>query len=131
MIPGLFGASQLSSNRLMRSLDDAKNDAAEFVLTQIFPQAQMPQLAQPFTEFSELYSQEGATFNQRNVQTTAPGASATAASNDQNSGGFGGVGMIGGQAAAEIPMPTLQAAPQYVLDPSGQYLMQYPTPGWQ
>ena len=39
MVPSIYGASQLSSNRLMRNIDDAKNDAAEFVLMQMFPPA--------------------------------------------------------------------------------------------
>ena len=39
MVPSIYGASQLNSNRLMRNIDDAKNDAAEFVLMQMFPPA--------------------------------------------------------------------------------------------
>ncbi len=139
MIPSLFGTNQLCSNRLMQNLDDAKNDAAEFVLTQIFPQTnhQLPSLAQPLTDFNEVYSQENGTFSIQNIQSTTPGtASATmnsktsVVSNDQtnSNGAFGGIGMISGQAGLEMP---IQTAPQYILDPSGQYLMQYPTPSWQ
>jgi hypothetical protein len=37
MIPGLFNNLQLSSQKLLRTKDDAKNDAAEFFLMQLFP----------------------------------------------------------------------------------------------
>ena len=37
-LPALFGATPLCSNRLMTSPDDAKHDAAQFVLAQLFPQ---------------------------------------------------------------------------------------------
>ena len=36
MLPSLFNDNQLTSNRLMRSIEEAKNDAAEFVLMQIY-----------------------------------------------------------------------------------------------
>lgn len=116
MIPALFGSNQLSSNRLVRTLEDAKNDAAEFVLMQIYPQGLPPPHT---TDFNE------ATYNQQNQQTLPQNSinplnkTSLVSENDPLNSG-----MLQQTAGVEIqPM-------QYILDPSGQYLM-YPTPGWQ
>ena len=37
MIPGIFNNLQFSSQKLLRTKDEAKNDAAEFFLMQLFP----------------------------------------------------------------------------------------------
>ena len=39
MVPGLFNNAQLSSNKLLRTIDEAKNDAAEFFLSQLYIQS--------------------------------------------------------------------------------------------
>jgi hypothetical protein len=49
MLPNIFNTSQLSSNRLMRTIEEAKNDAAEFVLMQIYSnQAQQATINENF-----------------------------------------------------------------------------------
>ena len=42
MLPSILSGNQLSSNRLMRSIEEAKNDAAEFVIMQIFSNPKQP-----------------------------------------------------------------------------------------
>jgi hypothetical protein len=39
MVPGIFNSAQLSSNKLLRSIEEAKNDAAEFFLSQLYLQS--------------------------------------------------------------------------------------------
>lgn len=141
----IFGANQLSSNRLMRSLDEAKNDAAEFVLMQLFPQnsGQQPSTTPNLT--GDILPEANGTEKTSQTQVYhQPQVSSTPSKNsisvtEQNTNGLfqqpqqaqanttlGTV--IPGTSTAEYMQPTV--APQYFLDPSGQYLM-YPTPGWQ
>jgi hypothetical protein len=49
-IPALFSGGQLSSNKLAKNIDEAKNEAAEYALLQIFA----PQ-AQTYVDINELY----------------------------------------------------------------------------
>ena len=39
MIPGLFSNTAISSNKLLSNIDEAKNDAADFMLSQLYPQS--------------------------------------------------------------------------------------------
>ncbi len=67
MIPGLFNNLQLSSQKLLRTKDEAKNDAAEFFLMQLFP----PTYTQPNGSFStSSLSQEQTVFYGTNQNAT-------------------------------------------------------------
>lgn len=133
MLPSLFGASQLSSNRLMTGPDDAKNDAAEFVLMQLFPH-QLPQNTDLVTDDINKAT------NQQNFQQqpTTPNKNAISCSDQTNilfqqqqqANQQQAMPMIPATSATDYPPIQPAIASQYFLDPNGQYLM-YPTPGWQ
>ena len=58
ILPSIFNGAQLVSNRLMRSIDEAKSDAADFVLMQICsnPIILQHQQQQPLTNSDETKS---------------------------------------------------------------------------
>jgi hypothetical protein len=142
MVPGLFGNNQLASNRLLPNIEDAKNDAAEFLLMQMYPQF-LGDLNQP----DQVYNIAAAPVNgatgadkqqANNTTSTTPTVLANSQTpniistpNDQNS-------LYNNSTVVEtIPIhqspisqtPILQAP--YILDPSGQYLMYQQPPQWQ
>lgn len=122
MIPSIYGTNQLSSNRLMRSLEDAKNDAAEFVLTQMFPQSipELNSLEQKFNQ--QVYHQQAPLPNGTAVPSTPPTTQNKNAisSNDQNNIFQASASLIPTQAGAEFQMQPMVGA-QYILDPTGTY----------
>ena len=131
MLPALFGNIQLTSNRLMRNVDDAKNDAAEFCLMQIFPQQihQANNREVDFTSPEKVSTLSNGLINPTNSDTQLANNSTTmnvissSNSDQQTQNNFLQIPGEGGF----LPIQ------QYILDPSGQYLMQYPTSqqaGW-
>lgn len=78
-IPGLFQGKPVSSNKLMRTIEEAKIDAADFVLSQIYP----PQQA-TYIDANEYYAAVMANSQQQQQQqqqltppTTTPATTST------------------------------------------------------
>lgn len=95
MIAGLFNNLHVSSQKLVTTLDEAKNDAAEFYLTQLFPQTQS-------------YLNLGSIPYQNNMSLTLPPPPPPA----NISSDFGGAANVNGL-----------IQPQFIFDPTGQYLI--------
>jgi hypothetical protein len=66
MIPGLFNSAHISSNKLLSNIDEAKNDAADFMLSQLYPQS--------FIDLNDFYKlgQPPTAAQLINHQTTTP-----------------------------------------------------------
>lgn len=114
MIPNIFNATQLSSNRLMRSIDEAKNDAAEFVLTQIYSNPMQHQIQQQ--QQSTLMPAE-----LKNEQLTTP-VSAVYPANESKSQTSAQASInpnINGQYQDLSEYQPLLAAQPYIFDPTG------------
>lgn len=65
MVPGIFNNLQLSSQKLLRTKEEAKNDAAEFFLMQLYP----PTYIQPSGALSSSLNQDQTVFYGTNQNT--------------------------------------------------------------
>ena len=148
MIPGLFNNIQLSSNKLLRTADEAKNDAAEFYLTQLFPQTytdiidvqkshmqqqqmqqQMPQSQLVYNPHSLIQLQQ----QQHPLNIMQPNTTTISTSDANNLYSPIATNVNGTSIQQQQQMTDYHPgvmAPQFVLDPTGQFLI-CQSAGWQ
>ena len=123
MVPSLFSTTQLSSNRLMRSIEEAKNDAAEFVLMQIYsnPQLQLQHLQQPQVQSDETKIEQSTVLN-NGYPTTSTNDSKSTTSTQQSTPVLQQV--INPATNGQYPdhlneYQQIIPAQQYIIDPTG------------
>ena len=127
MVLGLFNNLQISSQKLLRSIEEARNDAAEFFLLQLFPQAG-GYIGQSGTPASSPFDQVAAYYqNQIRLNNSAAlasnGISPIASSNniETNSNFYNNRQAVQVQQMNDFNIGLLQQQqqPQFIFDPTG------------
>ena len=126
-VPGLFQGKPVASNKLLRTIDEAKIDAAEFLLSQICPQptfidlneyyaaaaTQTPTPTQPNTQLPLVYQAPADLVAHQHLQTQQQRNSIQPAPNSGPADGFYG------SQGSNPANPLIQ--PQYLVDATGNH----------
>ncbi len=129
MIPGLFNNLALCSNKLLSTIEEAKNDAADFILSQLYPQTFITDLQQHQSNMmtqssSNTQSIYPSPTNSTNTTNSPQSPIASIQQQQQQAADLAYATTMNTVNRPEY-LPALIGAqqPQFIFDPTGQYLL--------